>query len=104
MVPGICDRQLLQSRRGDRERRTGIAARFETQIDVYTDSVDGLLKSRADSFDRQVKDTQRRIDDGERRLTLYEQQLTAKYANLETLLSKLQSQGSSIGNIAQLSR
>ncbi|MEZ6036270.1 MAG: flagellar filament capping protein FliD [Planctomycetota bacterium] len=83
---------------------TGIAARFETQIDVYTDSVDGLLKSRADSFDRQVKDTQRRIDDGERRLTLYEQQLTAKYANLETLLSKLQSQGSSIGNIAQLSR
>ncbi|MCB9877707.1 MAG: flagellar filament capping protein FliD [Planctomycetes bacterium] len=83
---------------------TGIAARFETQIDVYTDSVDGLLKSRSDSFDRQVKDTQRRIDDGERRLTLYEQQLTVKYANLETLLAKLQGQGSSIGNIAQSTR
>ena len=79
----------------------GIASRLVTQIDVYTDSVDGLLKSRNDTFDRQVKDAQSRIDQAERRLTLYEKQLEAKYANLESLLSRLQSQGSSVGNIGR---
>ncbi len=78
---------------------TGIAGRLIDQIDVYTDSVDGLIKGRNDTFDRQVKDTQSRIDQAERRLTMYEKQLEAKYANLESLLSRLQSQGSSVGNI-----
>ena len=79
----------------------GIAARLEDQLDLYTDSVDGLLKTRNDGFDRRIKDTTNRIDDAERRLVVYQQQLTAKYANLETLLSRLQSQGSSVGNIAK---
>lgn len=77
----------------------GIAKKLETQITLYTDSVDGLLKSRSDSFDRQVKQTQGRIDQSERRLTIYQKQLEAKDANLESLLSKLQSQGSSVKNI-----
>jgi flagellar hook-associated protein 2 len=80
----------------------GIGKRLEAQIDVYTDSVDGLLKSRTDSFDRLVRDTQTRIDQAERRLTLYEKQLEQKYANLESLLSQLQSQGTSLGNLAAL--
>ncbi len=80
----------------------GIAGRMIDQIDVYTDSVEGLLKSRNDTFDRQVKDTQTRIEQGERRLKLYEQQLVVKYSNLESLLSRLQSQGSSLGNINRL--
>lgn len=79
----------------------GIAARLEDQIDVYTDSVDGLIKTRNDGFDRRIKQTTRRIEDAERRLVRYEQQLTTKYANLEQLMSRLQGQGSSIGNIAQ---
>lgn len=79
----------------------GIAARLETQIDLYTDSVDGLIKTRNDGFDRRIKQTTNRIDDAERRLEQYQQQLTVKYANLEQLLSRLQGQGSSIGNIAQ---
>ncbi len=81
------------------EATNGIAGRLETQIKVYTDSVEGLIKSRTETFDRQVKDTQTRIDQAERRLTLYEKQLETKYANLESLLSRLQSQGSSVGNI-----
>jgi len=83
------------------QAQNGIAGRLATQIDVYTDSVDGLFKSRNDSYDRQVKDTQDRIDQAERRLTLYEKQLEAKYANLESLLARLQSQGSSVGNIGR---
>jgi flagellar hook-associated protein 2 len=76
----------------------GIATRIMTQIDVYTDSVDGLIKTRTDSFDRQVRDTQNRIDQSERRLDLYEQQLEAKYANLESLLARLQGQGNSLSS------
>lgn len=77
----------------------GIAVRLLGQIDSYTDSVEGLLKTRTDTYDRQVKDTQTRIDQAERRLSLFETQLEAKYANLESLLSRLQSQGSSLGAI-----
>ena len=82
------------------ESTNGIANRLLTQIETYTDSVDGLIKNRNDTFDRQVKQTQTRIDQAERRLELYEKQLEAKYAALESLLARLQGQGSSIGNIA----
>ena len=77
----------------------GIASRLEDQIDIYTDSVDGLLKTRNDGFDRRIKQTTSRIEDAERRLVLYQDQLTVKYANLETLLARLQGQGSSINSI-----
>lgn len=80
---------------------SGIATRIVDQLDVYTDSVDGLIKNRTDTFDRQVKDASSRITQAERRLALYEKQLEQKYANLESLLGRLQSQGSSVGNIAQ---
>ena len=79
----------------------GLSKRLEDQIDLYTDSVDGLIKTRTEGFDRRIKQTKDRIEDGERRLTLYEERLTLKYANLETLLTRLQGQGSSVGNIAQ---
>ena len=60
-----------------------------------------LASTRTEGFDRRIKQTKDRIEDGERRLTLYEERLTLKYANLETLLTRLQGQGSSVGNIAQ---
>jgi len=78
---------------------TGLMSRIVDQVKVYTDSVDGLFKSRSESFDRQVKDTQRRIDDAERRLTAFTAQLETKYANLESLLGKLQSQGNSLSSL-----
>ncbi|MBL8730104.1 MAG: flagellar filament capping protein FliD [Planctomycetes bacterium] len=83
---------------------SGLMGRMVDQLDLYTDSVDGLFKARSDSFDRQVKDTQRRIDDSERRLVTFTQQLEAKYANLESLLGKLQSQGSSLNSLPSLNR
>jgi len=77
----------------------GIANKLLTQVDAYTDTVEGLLKTRSDSFDRQVKDTQTRIDQAERRVTLYQQQLETKYANLESLLTRLQGQGTSLNSL-----
>ncbi|MFT4513379.1 MAG: flagellar hook-associated protein 2 [Planctomycetota bacterium] len=78
----------------------GIASRLEDQIDLYTDSVDGLLKTRNDGFDRRIKQATSRIEDAERRLVRFRDSLTVKYANLEVLLSRLQGQGSSVNNIA----
>jgi|JRYL01.1.fsa_nt_gb flagellar hook-associated protein 2 len=77
----------------------GIAGRLESQIDLYTDGVDGLLKARTDGFDRLVKSTTDRIEQSERRLELYQKQLEQKYANLESLLSRLQSQGSGLTSL-----
>ncbi|MFM1870958.1 MAG: flagellar filament capping protein FliD [Planctomycetota bacterium] len=82
----------------------GIAQSLETKIDLYTDGVDGLLKARTDGFDRMVKSTSDRIEQSERRLELYQKQLEQKYANLESLLSRLQSQGSGLSSIASIRR
>src|SRR5262249_2078601 len=46
----------------------GIAARLDSQIGVYTDSVDGLIKARSDGYTRTIQDTQDRIDQGNERL------------------------------------
>jgi flagellar hook-associated protein 2 len=77
----------------------GIANKLIGQIDSYTDSVEGLIKTRSEAFDRQVKDTQTRIDQAERRVTLYQQQLETRYANLESLLTRLQGQGTSLNSL-----
>jgi flagellar hook-associated protein 2 len=79
----------------------GIAARLDTQIGVYTDSVDGLIKARSDGYARTIQDTQDQIDQGNDRLTRYEAQLQERYANLETLLGQLQSQGASLTSLSK---
>lgn len=75
----------------------GIAVRVYGQIDVYTDSVDGLLKNRRDGFDSRIRQTQKRIDAAERRLDQYQEQLERKFSAMEKLLAQLQGQGSALG-------
>jgi flagellar hook-associated protein 2 len=70
----------------------GIASRMYDQIDLYTDSVDGLIKTRQDGFDSQIKQTDQQIDRGELRLENLETSLRARFASLESLMAKLQSQ------------
>lgn len=79
----------------------GIATRVATQIDVYTDSVDGLLKARRDGFDRMIQDTQRRIDQSQTRLDDYQKQLEQRFASLESLMAQLQGQGSALAGFTQ---
>src|SRR5262245_28225154 len=76
----------------------GIAARLVTQVDVFTSTTDGLIKTRQDGFDRLIKDTQGRIDQGEQRLARFQSSLEQRFANLESLLGKLQSQGSALAS------
>lgn len=77
----------------------GIAGRLSTQIDVFVNTTDGLIKARQDGFDRRIKDTQSRIDQGELRLQRTQAALELRYANLESLLGKLQSQGNALSSI-----
>ena len=75
---------------------TGIAQRIFDQIDVYTDSVDGLIKARTDGFDRLIRDTTGRIERAEDRLDRTEASLQQRFANLESLIARLQGQGSAL--------
>jgi flagellar hook-associated protein 2 len=82
----------------------GIATRIHAQIEVYTDAVDGAFKARNEGYDRQIRDLDRRIDVAEKRLEAYETQLVNKFAAMETLVSRLQGQGSSLGNLSTRTR
>jgi flagellar hook-associated protein 2 len=76
----------------------GIASRVATQVEAYTSSVDGLIKTRQDGFDRLIKDAQRRIDQGEARLDKYELSLKQRFANLESQIARLQGQGTALSS------
>ena len=80
----------------------GIATRLYDQIGFYTDSVDGLLKTRRDGFDRLIKQTDDQIDRGERRLESFELTLTNRFAALESLMAQLQAQGAALGTFTPL--
>src|SRR5262249_5896399 len=77
----------------------GIATRLFDTVDRYTSTVDGILQTRKQGFDRLMKDADDQIAQGELRLTNYEEQLKTKFAAMEEMLSKLQSQGSSLNSI-----
>jgi flagellar hook-associated protein 2 len=79
--------------------QNGIANRVFEQLDTYTDSVDGLIKARTDGLNSKTKDTQNHIDQAQRRLTAFQAQLERTYANLETLMSQLKGQGSSLTSL-----
>lgn len=74
----------------------GIAVKIYDQADSYVDSVDGVIKARLDSFDDRIRDTDRQIERAERRLDRLEESLTARFAALETLMARLQTQGSAL--------
>ena len=78
---------------------TGIAQSLYTTAAGYTDSGQGFLKVRKDGIDLKQKDLDTQIRRAEDRLKASEASLTARFARLEELLSKLQSQGSSLRGI-----
>ncbi len=77
----------------------GIARQMIDAIEVYTDSVDGVLISRKKGFDTRIKNTDQNIERLERRLEQFELNLTNKYANLEGIISQLNSQGSALNSL-----
>ncbi len=79
----------------------GITSNLQANLETYTDSIDGFIKTRQDGIERSIDDLDDRISQAEARLATYEQNLVRRYAGFETLIGRLQSQGSALGAIIQ---
>ena len=80
------------------DAKTGIADRLFEFLDGIT-STSGFLNSRAKSsgsIDNQIRTLNDRIDSAERRVALKEARLRAQFANLELIISTLQSQSGAL--------
>jgi flagellar hook-associated protein 2 len=77
----------------------GLIARLQTTIDLYAESVDGLLEARKDGLGKMIDRADQGIARQERRLEVLEQSLVARFASLESLMNQLQSQRSALGSL-----
>lgn len=75
------------------QKDTGLAAKMVEQIESFTDTHDGAIKSRQDGIRRSVDLLQEQIDRMNMRVDSYEQSLVRTYTALETMMSQLQFQG-----------
>ncbi len=79
----------------------GVADLLWTKADAATKTLTGTIAVRQDGITATIKSIQRQIDAGLVRLETSERALRARFANLEMLMSRIQSTGSSL--LAQLS-
>lgn len=73
---------------------TGFIAKMKSTIGNLTDGNFGALPQRKIGLENKMRDSDQRIETLERNLTRKEQSLRKQFANLETTMSKLKSQGS----------
>jgi len=78
----------------------GIAEQLYSIIDDFTDTADGIIKSRTDSFNNEIRRTDRQIEAKEARLEQFEDRQRERFAALESLISQLQSQGSALSALS----
>ena len=78
---------------------TGIIDRLNSVIEDYTDSVDGIIKQRQDGLDDRYDNLASQIDRMELRIDAYERQLVAQFTALETTISQLKGQQSSLSSL-----
>ena len=71
---------------------SGIAAQLSDQLEYITDPFRGTIASRNDALQDVIDDIDGRIEIKERRLEIMEESLRKEFANLEVLLSSMQSQ------------
>jgi flagellar hook-associated protein 2 len=70
----------------------GISSQFISYLEDITDSVDGLLPSRKDSSDREIRRLDQNILNMEARMDKREETLRAQFNSLETLVSAMNQQ------------
>lgn len=81
---------------GDKEKTIkGIFEKVQSQLDVYLDSQSGFFTTKASSMQRSIKDLNRSITDEESRLEQQRQRLVQQYSQLDSIMSKYQSQSGS---------
>jgi flagellar hook-associated protein 2 len=74
--------------------RRGIAERVEAIIAGFTDSIDGTLVNRENSYTAQIEDIDTQVGKIDERLELRRAGLQAQFLNMERLLAQFQSQES----------
>lgn len=81
----------------------GIAERFSESLQVWTRSATGILSTRIDGYNEQIKFVRNQMESMEARLAMREQQLKKQFSTMEVALSSLQNQMSWLsGQIASM--
>ncbi|MDD2208865.1 MAG: flagellar filament capping protein FliD, partial [Bacilli bacterium] len=70
----------------------GFISKLNDRINDYISSKDGLIKSKNESFDRSLKDLNRRIDSFNDRITRKEEYYTKMFAALDVAMMEAESQ------------
>ncbi len=79
---------------GNVDYSIGVMQNFYNLIEKYTNSADGLIKTKTDAINDQIEDTKAQIEKKEAALEKVEASLKAKFTAMELTLSKLQTQSS----------
>ncbi len=77
------------------DESNGVAADLATLVAEVTGS-SGTFNAQTTSIDQRIRSLQDQIDQGTRNVEAYEESLRLQFANLETLIAQLQSQGNSL--------
>ncbi|PIE24689.1 MAG: hypothetical protein CSA62_02330 [Planctomycetota bacterium] len=77
----------------------GIGNQIYKRIDEWTDSGEGLLTARIKGLETSTRDVDKQITRLEERVEAFELRVTNQYAQLETLMNKLNSQRAALGRI-----
>jgi flagellar hook-associated protein 2 len=77
------------------DESNGVAADLATLVAEVTGS-SGAFSAQTTSLDQRIRGLQDQIDQGTRNVEAYEESLRLQFANLETLIAQLQSQGNSL--------
>ncbi len=77
----------------------GVATALARELEVVVRPADGLLALQGDGLERQLRDLDRQIERFEERLVLREEGLVRRFAELERLISGLNSQSSFLGSL-----
>src|SRR5262249_55447643 len=92
------DPAAVQRLIGGTTSQDGVVDLLSSVTDTYTRTVGGSIAVRQDALNRTMRDLQSQMDATQRRLDTMEATLRQRFANLEQVVSQLQSSGSSLLN------
>ena len=78
---------------------TGIFEKLEDKLTSVLDPVSGYFSVKEDSFNTMITDNDKSITRGEDRITAYKTMITKQFSEMDSYISKMQQQGSSLSNL-----
>ena len=79
----------------------GVGSRLKSFLQGYTNSYDGLLTSKVQSFDTSIEQLQEDYEDAQEDIKNYEERLVAKYTAMEQVIMSYQSQSDVIESMTE---